>query len=242
MATTADVEPGRDGGPAGGLAARTEDGFSQFVTFHLGGECFAFPMESVLEIIRVPSTVSVPLTPTALVGLANLRGTVLPVVDLRRTLALTDRSYDDATRVVVVDCGQPVGLVVDRVARVMNVEPDNIETAQSVRETVRVDLLTGVVKNVDGHDLIQLLDAPKLVSLQFETMAKAAAADAGVDAGIGATGPLTSGSATRTTPSSSSASWSTARSTPSPSTRWTRSSGCRSRSPTCRTPSRTCSA
>jgi purine-binding chemotaxis protein CheW len=122
------------------------------------------------------------------VGLANLRGTVLPVVDLRRTLALEDRSYDDATRVVVVDCGQPVGLVVDRVARVMNVEPDNIETAQSVQETVRVDLLTGVVKNVDGHDLIQLLDAPKLVSLQFETMAKQASADVGADAGIGAAG------------------------------------------------------
>jgi purine-binding chemotaxis protein CheW len=165
------------------MAGTTEDGFSQFVTFHLGGECFAFPMESVLEIIRVPSTVSVPLTPTALVGLANLRGTVLPVVDLRRTLALEDRSYDDATRVVVVDCGQPVGLVVDRVARVMNVEPDNIESAQSVQETVRVDLLTGVVKNVDGHDLIQLLDAPKLVSLQFETMAREVAGEAAVEAG-----------------------------------------------------------
>ena len=167
MATTPDAGLGREGGPtpgtSGDTAGTTEDGFSQFVTFHLGGECFAFPMETVLEIIRVPSTVSVPLTPTALVGLANLRGTVLPVVDLRRTLALEDRSYDDATRVVVVDCGQPVGLVVDRVARVMNVEPDNIESAQSVQETVRVDLLTGVVKNVDGHDLIQLLDAPKQI-------------------------------------------------------------------------------
>lgn len=185
MANTAtDVEPGPEGGPAGDIAAATGDGFSQFVTFHLGGECFAFPMESVLEIIRVPSTVSVPLTPTALVGLANLRGTVLPVVDLRRTLALEDRSYDDATRVVVVDCGQPVGLVVDRVARVMNVEPDKIETAQSVQETIRVDLLTGVVKNVDGHDLIQLLDAPKLVSLQFATMERGATADAAADAGL----------------------------------------------------------
>ncbi len=187
MATTADAGPSREGGPAAGpagdIAGTTEDGFSQFVTFHLGGECFAFPMESVLEIIRVPNTVSVPLTPTALVGLANLRGTVLPVVDLRRTLALKDRSYDDATRVVVVDCGQPVGLVVDRVARVMNVEPDNIESAQSVQETVHVDLLTGVVKNVDGHDLIQLLDAPKLVSLQFKTMAGKVAGEAAAEAG-----------------------------------------------------------
>lgn len=174
--------------PAGtaGTAGTAEDGFSQFVTFYLGGECFAFPMESVLEIIRVPATVSVPLTPTALVGLANLRGTVLPVVDLRRTLALEDRNYDDATRVVVVDCGQPVGLVVDRVARVMNVEPENIESTQSVQDTVRVDLLTGVVKNVDGHDLIQLLDAPKLVVLQFETMARQAAQVEASDTGAAA--------------------------------------------------------
>jgi purine-binding chemotaxis protein CheW len=166
------AEPGQDDRLAGEAAGIDEDGFSQFVTFHLGGECFAFPMKSVLEIIRVPSTVNVPLTPTALVGLANLRGTVLPVIDLRRALALEDRGYDDATRVVVVDCGQPVGLVVDRVARVMNVEPYSIESSRSVQDTVRVDLLTGVVKNVDGHDLIQLLDASKLVALQFSTISQ----------------------------------------------------------------------
>jgi purine-binding chemotaxis protein CheW len=165
-----------------------EDGFRQYVTFHLGGECFAFPMESVLEIIRVPTAVGVPLTPPALVGLANLRGAVLPVVDLRRTLALPERAYDDATRVVVVDCGQPVGLVVDQVARVMNVEPERIESADAVKDVVRVSLLTGVVKNMDGHDLIQLLDAPKLVALQFDNIASAGAREAALDRALAAAG------------------------------------------------------
>lgn len=149
-----------------------EESFSQYVAFYLGEECCAFPMATVLEIIRVPETVNVPLTPSGLVGLANLRGAVLPVVDLRRTLALDDRPYDDATRVIVVDCGRPVGLVVDRLARVLNVEPDCVASADSIQDTLRVDLLTGVVKNIDGFDLIQLLDAHRVVTMEFAAMSQ----------------------------------------------------------------------
>ena len=69
--------------------------FEQYVTFFIDKECFAFPMEAVLEIIRAPTTVDVPLTSPGLVGLANLRGAVLPVVDLRITLGLEPRPFDD---------------------------------------------------------------------------------------------------------------------------------------------------
>jgi purine-binding chemotaxis protein CheW len=180
---TTTERPAEPFGRAGGGAGDT-DSFSQYVTFHLGEECFAFPMAAVLEIIRVPATVGVPLTPRGLVGLANLRGTVLPVVDLRRTLGLGERPYDDATRVIVVDCGRPVGLVVDRVARVLNVEPDRIEASDRVGSILDVDLLTGVVKNTDGHDLIQLVDAARVVELEFKTIAGAVAAEATGAAGL----------------------------------------------------------
>ena len=150
------------------------DTFNQYVTYFVDNECFGFPMESVLEIIRVPDTVRVPLTPGGLVGLANLRGSILPVVDLRRSLGLPEVDYNDATRVVVSDCGRPVGLVVDRVARVLNVEPDKIESSDSVQGTVDAELLTGVVKNFDGHELIQLLDVKRIVSMEFAAVTAAA--------------------------------------------------------------------
>lgn len=148
----------------------TEDSQSQYVTFYIGEECLAFPMRSVLEIIRVPETVTVPLTPRGLVGLANLRGRVLPVLDMRRLLGMPDRDYNDATRVVVADCGSSVGLVVDRVSRVLNVEQDKIEDTRGVQSSISSDLLTGVVKNVAGHSLIQLLDVHAIVRLEFTSV------------------------------------------------------------------------
>ena len=139
----------------------------QYVTFYLGDECFAFPMRSVLEIIRVPETVRVPLTPPSLVGLANLRGSVLPVLDLRRTLGLHEGERTDASRAVIADCGKPVGLVVDRVARVLSVDPARILAASTVQSTMSSSLLTGLVKDIQGAALIQLLDVSRIVGREF---------------------------------------------------------------------------
>ncbi len=163
--------------------AAAENEMGQYVTFYIGEECFAFPMESVLEIIRVPKTVEVPLTPSALLGLSNLRGSVLPVLDLRRLLALPDMEYTDATRVVVTDCGTPVGLVVDRVARVLNVERSQVEDGTQVNATVSADLLLGVVKNTDDQTLTQLLAPDRVVSSEFATVVKSQTAGGGGDFG-----------------------------------------------------------
>ena len=92
---------------------------SQYVTFAVGDEAFGFTMQSVREIIRIPNTVDVPLTPSALVGLANLRGAVLPILDLRTILGLPAAEASEAQRVIVTDIGTPVGLIVDKVLQVM---------------------------------------------------------------------------------------------------------------------------
>jgi purine-binding chemotaxis protein CheW len=172
---------GHPGGPPPGALGREEDTVGQYVTFYIEKEFFAFPLASVLEIIRVPETVKVPLAPRGLVGLANLRGTVLPILDLRRILALPETPYGEATRVVVTDVGSPVGLVVDRVAQVLNVDREKIESAEAVQSTIQADLLTGVVKDVAGHSLVQLLDVQRCVSLELDAMMeqRRAAASAG---------------------------------------------------------------
>ncbi len=91
----------------------------QFVTFLIDRETYAVPLAEVQEIIRLPEMVDVPLAPQNLAGLANLRGTVLPVTSLRRVFGLPEREHDDATRVVVVSQGTPFGFVVDRMASVV---------------------------------------------------------------------------------------------------------------------------
>jgi purine-binding chemotaxis protein CheW len=154
----------------------------QYITFFLNKEAFAFSMNDVREIIRVPKSVEVPLTSASLVGLSNLRGSVLPILDLRRLLQVTEKDNNDSTRVIVADCnGTPVGLIVDRVSRVINVGQEQIEGAETIRSTIDADLIQGVVKNVDGHSLIQLLEAKKTVGSEFESVMQAAKMGGSVD-------------------------------------------------------------
>jgi len=143
----------------------------QFVTFISGNEVFAVDMAPVQEIIRVPEMVRVPLAPPALEGLANLRGKVLPIVSLRRIFGFEERANDDASRAVVIDMGQPLGFVVDKVSSVLGVEPSQIESVGSLRATVNTELLAGLIKNVGGHAMIMVLDFQKLIAQEFTALA-----------------------------------------------------------------------
>jgi len=118
-----------------------------------------------------------PLAPAILDGLANLRGRVLPIINLRRLFNCEDREHDDSTRAVVINLGQPLGFVVDRVASVLSVEPDEIESAASIQTIVAADFLTGVIKRPrpdGGQDLLMTLDFGKLVESQFATIGHSA--------------------------------------------------------------------
>lgn len=142
-----------------------------FVTFIAGDEVFAVDMAPVQEIIRVPDVVKVPLAPHTLEGLANLRGKVLPIISLRRVFGFDECEYNDSTRAVVIDIGQPLGFVVDRVASVVGVEPGKIEDVESIRSTVNTELLSGLIKDVGGHAMIMVLDFTKLIAQEFAEIA-----------------------------------------------------------------------
>ncbi len=150
---------------------------NQFVTFALAGEMFAVPMGPVQEIIRVPEVARLPLAPSTLDGLANLRGRVLPLINLRRLFGCEERDNDDSTRAVVINLGQPLGFVVDRVASVMGVEPGQIEPASSIRSIVAADFITGVIRQesaAHGAQLLLVLDFAKLIEQEFSQVADAA--------------------------------------------------------------------
>jgi len=163
----------------GGEIEEKESVIRQFVTFIAGDEVFAVDMAPVQEIIRVPEVVRVPLAPRTLDGLANLRGKVLPIISLRRIFGFEDRPYDDATRAVVIDQGQPLGFVVDRVASVVGVDPRQIEDASSISSTVNTELVSGMLKNVGGYPMIMVLDFGKLIASEFAEVAAASRSNAG---------------------------------------------------------------
>jgi purine-binding chemotaxis protein CheW len=162
-----------------GLLDSMESDTRQFVTFIAGDEVFAVDMAPVQEIIRVPEVVRVPLAPTALDGLSNLRGKVLPIISLRRIFGFAEQEHDDSTRALVIDFGQPLGFVVDRVASVVGVEPSRVEGVETIRGTVNTELLSGIIKDVGGHAMIMVLDFAKLIAQEFEEIA-AVARSAGI--------------------------------------------------------------
>lgn len=161
--------------------AAFEEGVSdtqQFVTFVVSGEVFAVDMTPVQEIIRVPDVVRVPLALPSLLGLSNLRGKVLPIISLRHIFGFEEQEHDDSTRAVVIDIGQPLGFVVDRVASVINVEPQSIENVDGIRSTVNSELLTGILKDVSGFPMVMVLDFARLVAKEFAEIAVLASSGA----------------------------------------------------------------
>lgn len=154
---------------ANGTAAAVQQSSDtrQYVTFMAGDEVFAVEMAPVQEIIRVPAVVRVPLSPPTLEGLANLRGKVLPIVSLRRALGFTERESDDTSRAVVINIGQPMGFVVDRVASVVGVDSSKIEGVEGIQGTVNTELLSGLIKDVGGHAMVMVLNFEKLIAQEF---------------------------------------------------------------------------
>ncbi|MFE1600473.1 chemotaxis protein CheW [Methylobacterium sp. ID0610] len=133
----------------------------QFVTFHVDRETYAVPLAEVQEIIRLPEMVDVPLAPASLAGLANLRGAVLPVTSLRRLFSLPDRPHDDATRVVVISQGTPLGFVVDRMASVVTSDAAEIEGTEGLRATIDTSMLSGMIKRAGS--MIMIIDPARLL-------------------------------------------------------------------------------
>ena len=157
MSMVSAADPAADAAAGSGTDAR------QYVTFYVQDEMFAVPLAEVQEIIRMPDVVGVPRSPPSLEGLANLRGTVLSVTSLRRIFRFEDRAHDDATRVVVINQGVPVGFVVDRMAAVVSVGAEQIEPVETIEATVRTDLLRGMIKGLDGRPMIMIINPAHLI-------------------------------------------------------------------------------
>lgn len=148
----------------------------QFVTFMLAGECYALPMAPVQEIIRPPVVTRLPLTSNSMLGLANLRGRVLPIISMRTLFGLELSADNDAQRVLVIQHGNAIGFVVDRVASVRLIEPQQMESVETLQSCIDQKFLSAVVKETDGS-LIMVLDVAALIQQEFQLFAAMAHQD-----------------------------------------------------------------
>ncbi|RMG87875.1 MAG: purine-binding chemotaxis protein CheW [Candidatus Dadabacteria bacterium] len=139
-----------------------EDEILQLVTFHAGDEEFGVNILEVREINRMMEITRVPHAPGFVEGVVNLRGQVIPVVDLRKRFGLPPRERDRSTRIVVVELGEKVvGFIVDSVSEVLRVPERLVEPPPPIVGGVDRQYIQGVVKLDDR--LLILLDLRKLL-------------------------------------------------------------------------------
>lgn len=131
-----------------------------WVTFRLAGETFALPVEPVREVLRVQSVTRVPHAPEPIRGVSNLRGRVIPVIDLRVRIGLPAADLDRASRVIVVGSrGRLLGLLVDAVRHVVHLDLDRVQAPPEDVMTVQSDYISGVYHLED--QLVLLLDVDR---------------------------------------------------------------------------------
>jgi purine-binding chemotaxis protein CheW len=154
----------------------TTDG-SQFLTFQLGDELYGVDILRVQEIKGYTTVTKIPNMPPHIKGVLNLRGTIVPIVELRTKFSMPTIDYTMFTVIVVVVVKEKImGLVVDAVSDVLNIDKKDIQPPPQFGAKVDVSFLNGIGKS--GDKLVALLDMDRLLSDDdMQDAAMAAGAD-----------------------------------------------------------------
>jgi purine-binding chemotaxis protein CheW len=134
----------------------------QVVGFRIGRETFGLPISMVREIVRVPEITSVPNAPDYIEGVINLRGRIIPVVDLRKRFGQQSVEREKKNRIVVVELeSRLVGLMVHCASEVLRISPSEIDEPHNVFREGELNYITGIGK-LNGR-LVILLDLNKVL-------------------------------------------------------------------------------
>jgi purine-binding chemotaxis protein CheW len=138
----------------------------QLVTFKLGDEEYALDILRVQEINRMVEITSVPNSPPYVEGVINLRGKVIPVINLRKKFGLASRDVDAQSRIMVVDVGVITGLIVDSVSEVLRLPSSTVEPPPPMTSGIGSEYIKGIGKLEDR--LIILLDIDRMIGRHEE--------------------------------------------------------------------------
>ncbi len=135
----------------------------RYLTFQVGNEFFGVPIRVVTEIVMLMPITTVPQVPDYVRGIINMRGKIIPVIDMRLKFRLVAQDYDDRTCIIVVDVGElSVGLIVDAVAEVVDIGEENIVPPPAYSNSVQSRYILGIGKV--GNDVKLLLDVERLLA------------------------------------------------------------------------------
>lgn len=131
----------------------------KYLTFHLKEEVYGIGIRRVKEIIGLMNITPIPQTPDYIRGVINLRGKVIPVVDLRSRFSILQKEKTNHTCIIVVEIDKdtakvPVGIIVDEVAEVLNIKGAEIDDAPSFGVNLNMDFLLGIAKVSGGVKLL----------------------------------------------------------------------------------------
>ncbi len=144
-------------------AASIDSRAGKYLTFVLAKECYGLEILKVREIIGLMDITAVPQTPEHVKGVINLRGKVIPVIDLRLKFGMVEADHTDETCIIVVDVGSvEVGILVDKVSEVLDIDATDIEDAPSFGTEVNTEFILGMGK-ANGRVTI-LLDIGKVLT------------------------------------------------------------------------------
>ena len=139
------------------------DRLLQLVTFSIAHEEFGVEILKVQEIIRTLEITRVPRAPAFVEGVINLRGRVIPIIDLRRRFGIESKPHDKDTRIIVIEINQMVvGFVVDSVSEVLRIPASTVEAPPSIVAGIDSEYISGVGKLKDR--LLIMIDLDKLLS------------------------------------------------------------------------------
>ncbi|HXV01093.1 MAG TPA: chemotaxis protein CheW [Caulobacteraceae bacterium] len=153
------AEPSVSGLPAG--APR------RFLTYRIGDRRYAIDAEQVSEVIRLPPVARVPLGPRSLLGIANLRGAVLPIASLRGLLDQDEVAAAAGSRAIVLEGDAQVGLAVDGVDALVMVDPARIETRPAEFASLEGERLSGAFRRDNESGVTKILDIRALIEAAF---------------------------------------------------------------------------
>ena len=135
----------------------------KFFTFSVGKEVYGIEIKFVTEIIGIQDITEVPELPNYVRGIINLRGKIIPVIDVRVRFKKEPKEYNDRTCIVVVDIkGTSVGLIVDNVAEVISIDDSNIVPPPDIKTGFHNRYVRGIGKV--GNEVKLLLDCEKLLN------------------------------------------------------------------------------
>ncbi len=143
--------------------AVSDDPILQWVTFRLDGETYGVNVMQVREVLRYTEIAPVPGAPTYVLGIINLRGNVVTVIDSRHRFGLVPGEVTDNTRIVVIEAEKHVvGILVDSVAEVVYLRLSEIETAPNVGNDESAKFIQGVCHK--NNELLILIELDKLLT------------------------------------------------------------------------------